>query len=134
MFSLFFTVPLLVILAMNSLLYLLTWLRINSEVRKIKCNMGQDPPSRKAARRAAKFMSLFVAAFFIQWWSTGLYGAWELFEKAPDVLLHTCTIFPNIGGALNLGVYVMINKKRHLKGKEHTTQSTFRDTETREKM
>ena len=86
--------------------------------------MGQDPPSRKAARRAAKLMSLFVAAFFVQWWSTGLYGAWELFERAPDFLLHTCTIFPNIGGALNLGVYVLINRNRHVKGRRSTARAS----------
>ena len=95
--------------------------------------MGQDPPSRKAGRRAAKFMSLFVAAFFVQWWSTGLYGAWGLFVKAPDVLLHTCTIFPNIGGALNLGVYVLINKKRHAKGKDQTSTVTCRDIGSNDK-
>ena len=97
---------------MCTVLYLLTWRKISSEVRKIRANFGgQDPPSRHIARRAATSMSMLVAAFLIQWWSTGVWGALELFSKAPESLLHFCVTFANIGGALNLGVYVLINRK-----------------------
>ena len=120
-FSLFYTVPLLVILAMNTILYLLTWFKISSEIRNISSNLGQDPPSRIAARQAAKSMSLLVAAFLIQWWSPGLYGALELFGRGPDVLLHTCGIFGNTGGALNLGVYALINRKRLTKNRNSSS-------------
>ena len=111
-FSIFYTVPLLAILVINTVLYLLTWLKISSEIRKIRVNLGQDPPCRHTARRAAASMSMFVAAFLIQWWPTGVWGALELFGKAPEELLHFCVTFSNIGGALNLGVYLLINRKR----------------------
>ena len=111
-FSMFYTIPLLVILIMNAVLYLLSWLKISSEVRQIRANLGQDPPSRMTARRAATSMSMLVAAFLIQWWPTGLWGAWELFGKAHETLMHFCVTFANLGGVLNLGVYLIINRKR----------------------
>ena len=99
-------------LTVNTILYLLTWFKINAEIRNIHSNLGQDPPSRKVARHAAESMSLLVAAFLMQWWSPGLYGGLELFGRGPDALLHTCGIFGNSGGALNLGVYALIHRKR----------------------
>ena len=119
--------PLLVILTANTILYLLTWFRIKSEIRKIGSTLGQDPPSRKAARHAAKSMSLLVAAFLIQWWSPGLYGGLELFGRGPGALLHTCGIFGNCGGALNLGVYALINRKRLANSHHNNTQNVSRE-------
>ena len=119
----FFTIPLLTIIAMNSVLYLLTWMKIRSEVRLIRKNMGQDPPNRKTARRAAKSMSLFVAAFFIQWWAAGLYGAWGLFGDIPNIVLHTSTTFTNIGGILNLGVFILVTRNRSHRDKARAFSS-----------
>ena len=110
-FILFFTIPLLAILLMNSILYALTWLKIRSEIRTIRSTLGQYPNNRRTSSRVAKSMSLFVVVFFIQWWAAGLYGAWGLFGDPPELVTHASVTFTNIGGALNLGVYI-VNRRR----------------------
>lgn len=105
-------------------------MKIRSEVRLIRNNMGQDPPNRKTARRAAKSMSLFVAAFFIQWWAAGLYGAWGLFGDIPNIVLHTSTTFTNIGGILNLGVFILVTRNRSNRDKARAFGSKSFSTQT----
>lgn len=111
--NLFFTtVPLLLILSMNVVLYLLTWYRIRKEEPRFKDLSGQSSNVVRSSHRAAKNMSLFVAAYFIQWWATALYGVWQLLEDVPLVLFQFVTTFSNIGGILNGIVYVVIRKRK----------------------
>ena len=115
-FVIIYTVPLVLIVVMNVTLYTLTWLKMSSEVRALKKRLGQNPPSRKAALSAAKKMSMFVAAFFVQWCFAAAYGVWELFTKdVPVIMLHLGTKFPNIGGILNLCIFVIVNRRRQKK-------------------
>ena len=121
LFIFFFTVPLLCIFAMNTVLYVLTWLKIRSEVNHIRVNLihsGYHPRNRKTARRVAKSMSVFVAAFFIQWWAAGLYGAYGLFGEIPKIVTHAAVIFSNLGGVLNLCVYILV-KRQNMSGLKH---------------
>ena len=114
MFIFFFTIPLLFIFAINSVLYTLTWLKIRSEINAIRRNfshLGYHQRDRKTSRRVAKSMSMFVAAFFIQWWAAGLYGAYGLLGDIPNVLTHASVIFSNLGGVLNLCIYVLVKRK-----------------------
>ena len=99
---------------MNTTLYLLTWWKIRSEVRIIRRNFGQDMrnSNKVSAIRAAKNMSLFVAAFFIQWFTAALFGAWSLFGVVPVAMFHINTTLTNLGGLLNLGVFFIVNRKR----------------------
>ena len=117
--------PLLIIFVLNSLLYLLSWWKIRSEVTFIRKNLGQDRRSHdKTSIAAAKNMSLFVAAFFIQWFIAGLFGVWSLVGNTPSVIFHINTILTNLGGVLNLGVFFMVNKRRY----NRQSTRTFRDT------
>ena len=97
---------------MNSVLYALTWLKIRSEIKVIRYSLDHYPRNRRTSSRVAKSMSLFVAAFFIQWWAAGLYGAWGLFGEPHEVVTHASVIFSNIGGALNLCVFIMNSRRR----------------------
>ncbi|XP_057308891.1 uncharacterized protein LOC130647151 [Hydractinia symbiolongicarpus] len=116
--NLFFTtVPLLLILTVNIIMYILTWYRIQKEEPKFKDVSGKDAHVVRASHRAAKTMSLFVAAFFIQWWAMALYGVWQLVADVPQALFQFVTTFSNIGGILNGIVYVIIRRK---KGENHS--------------
>ena len=107
----FTTVPLLLIFVINVVLYLLTWIRIHRDTMRIRETLGTKAASIQASHRAAKCMSLFVAAFFIQWWVVAVYGVWALFGTIPQVFFIILIFFSNIGGILNLGVYVIIRRK-----------------------
>ena len=93
------------------MLYILTWTKIRRETRLLNQNLGQNLQSRKATIKAARSMSLFVVAFFLQWWSAGVYGAWGLFGTVPVAFFHVVTTFNNIGGLMNLMVYFIVHRK-----------------------
>ena len=111
----FTTVPLLIIIVMNSVMYVLTWKRIKEQTRNIRQSMKQRKTSEKvtsSSQRAARIMSMFVLAFFIQWWSLALFGVWALVDAdVPQVIHHFVTTFTNIGGCLNLGIYLIMRYK-----------------------
>ena len=109
-----FTAPLLIIFVMNTTLYLLTWWKIRSEIRIIRKNFGQDmrKNDKVSSIKAAKNMSLFVAAFFVQLFTAALFGAWSLLGEVPVAIFHVNTTLTNLGGLLNLRVFFIINKKR----------------------
>ena len=108
----FTTIPLLIILSTNIVFYALTWTKLRRETKRLADNLGQNTSSRNAAIKAAQSMSLFVVAFFVQWSSGGVFAAWALFDTVPIVLFHLITIFNNIGGVLNLIVYVIVRRKK----------------------
>lgn len=113
----FTTVPLLIILVMNIVLYVLTWKRIHDQTEVVKQSYGKMSASMSASHRAAQAMSLFVVAFFIQWWAMAFYGIWQLVnENVPQPVHHFVTTFSNIGGCLNLGVYFLIRRRQLQKG------------------
>ena len=57
---------------------------------------------------------MFVAAFFVKWCFVGAYWVWEIFTRdVPLFMLHLATKFPNIGGILNLCVFIIVNRKIH---------------------
>ncbi|XP_057309262.1 uncharacterized protein LOC130647427 [Hydractinia symbiolongicarpus] len=108
---LYTTVPLIIILLMNIILYVLTWYRIRKEEPRFKDLSGQNSNAVRSSHRAAKNMSLFVAAFFMQWWATVVYGVWQIFTDVPQELIQCVTTFSNIGGILNGIVYVIIRRR-----------------------
>lgn len=119
----FTTVPLLIILVLNTVLYILTWKRIREQTETVKQNFGTMSASMRASHRAAKAMSLFVVAFFIQWWAMAFYGFWQLIdENVPQPIHHLVTTFSNIGGCLNLGVYIILRRRQLQKGEIISTE------------
>ena len=72
---------------------------------------------------------MFIAAFFVQWLAMALFGIWGLVtEDIPQAVYHFVTTFSNIGGVLNLGVYIIIRRKQWAKGeKESVHEKASRD-------
>ena len=127
---LFTTVPLVLVLTLNIVLYVLTWSRIHSQTQEIKKTLGTMSVNMKASHRSARAMSMFVAAFFIQWWALPLYGVWGLVnDDVPQAIFHFVTIFSNIGGVLNLGVYLIIRRRKTPKRDKMSTMKRGFDSD-----
>ena len=103
--------PLVLILVINVTLYLLTWLRIKREEPRFKDISGKEAKVIRSSHRAARTMSLFVAAFLIQWWAMAVYGIVQLVTETPIELFRLVTTFSNIGGILNAIVFILIRRK-----------------------
>ncbi|XP_053400394.1 uncharacterized protein LOC123558079 [Mercenaria mercenaria] len=130
----FTTVPLILILIMNSIMYAITWKRIRQETISLNLNLQNRNISNRS-HRAAKNMSMFVVAFFIQWFPITLFGIWQLLGgDMPLALFHTVTIFSNIGGCLNLGIYIIIRRRdrrgRHEVGMDRQPDSNEMNVST----
>lgn len=119
----FTTVPLLLVLVVNVILYILSWYRIYKETRELKDSLGKSSRALKASHKAAKTMSLFVMAFFVQWWAMALYGIWQLIGDVPFLLFNFVTTFSNVGGILNGIVFVIIMRRKREKEEGHTKSS-----------
>lgn len=118
MANLFFTtVPLVLIVVLNSILYILTWIRIHKETKRL--HLGDSSQLLAANFTAARNMSLFVVAFFIQWWAMSMFGVWAYInpDSVPQLVFHLVTTFSNIGGILNLIVYIIIRRRLILRKK-----------------
>ncbi|XP_060587117.1 uncharacterized protein LOC132742665, partial [Ruditapes philippinarum] len=118
---LFTTVPLLIIISANIILYILTWKRIKEHVAGITESLKTSSVTDKS-RYAARNMSLFVLAFFIQWFACAVFSIWLFFDKnVPMFLIIANTTITNLGGTLNLGVCIILrhrDKECDRKGKE----------------
>ncbi|XP_045215012.2 uncharacterized protein LOC123565069 [Mercenaria mercenaria] len=135
----FTTVPLLIIIVMNSVMYVLTWKRIKEQTRNIRSSMKESRGSTKSrstlssSQRAARTMSMFVVAFFIQWWSLALFGVWALVDDdVPQVIFHFVTTFTNIGGCLNLGIFLIMRYRLQQSETTSETQSESKKLELRD--
>ncbi|XP_062595482.1 uncharacterized protein LOC134256833 [Saccostrea cucullata] len=106
------TLPVLLVLIVNTVLYILTWKQIKIEGKRVKASLRNRKSSSQRSARAAKNMSLFVAAYFIQWWALPLHGVWQLVDNTPFEVLELLAIFTNMGGVLNGGVFLIIKKSR----------------------
>ncbi|XP_052796549.1 uncharacterized protein LOC128228987 [Mya arenaria] len=128
----FTTVTILLILLMNSVLYTLTWRRIQKLTRSADQSHHSMTSTRRASIRSAQSMSLFVLAFFIQWWTMALYGTWNIFtDNVPQPLFHLVTIFVNLGGTLNLIVYIILRRRRIERPSDTTKDVIKRATDSK---
>lgn len=58
-------------------------------------------------------MTLFITVFTVQWWAVAVYGIWQIVtDDVPPLVYIFVVVFTNIGGCLNLVVYLSILKKR----------------------
>ena len=109
----FNTVMVITIVLVNTILYLLTWLKVRTQTRAIKQTVGRASAGLKASQRAAKSMTLFVVAFIVQWTALAFAGAWSATGSIlPQEVIMTVVFFSNIGGVLNLIVYILIRRSR----------------------
>ena len=120
----FTTVPLLLVLTINIVLYILTWIRLRTEAKRLKYVLGKDAKTVRASHGAARTMSLFVVAFFVQWWAMAVYGIWQLAtDDVPQLLFQFVTTYSNIGGILNGIVYIIIRRRKSSATKDNKESS-----------
>ncbi|XP_052761846.1 uncharacterized protein LOC128204472 [Mya arenaria] len=109
------TIPITTIMVVNVLLYILTFIKIRIDVRAIRQHLGNMASTAGRHIRAARNMSMFVVAFFVQWSCLALSGVWIMFEddtaEIPEGLKFILGIFTNLGGVLNLIVYLAVFRK-----------------------
>lgn len=105
--------PVILVFLMNVVLYTLTWIHIYRQVAQVQKTLGGMTKNMAASHRSARAMSMIVVAFVVQWWAGALFGVWRLVDvNVPQVIVHCVTVFSNIGGVLNLGVYFLTARKR----------------------
>ncbi|KAH3812776.1 hypothetical protein DPMN_141215 [Dreissena polymorpha] len=110
---LFNTIPIIVITGVNCVVYLLTWKRIRDQAREVKQTMGIENCRLRTSSRAARNMSMFVAAFFAQWSGVAVHAVWGLVTPHIHMVLYFLIVFfANIGGLLNLIVFLIIRKSQ----------------------
>ncbi|XP_052763950.1 uncharacterized protein LOC128205928 [Mya arenaria] len=109
------TIPLTAIMGVNVLLYILTFIKIRIDIRAVRKSLGNMGSTTERHIKAGRKMSMFVVAFFIQWFSFGLIGVWFMIADdvadIPKVLKHVVGIFTNLGGVLNLIIYLAVFRK-----------------------
>ncbi|WAR27748.1 hypothetical protein MAR_013452 [Mya arenaria] len=124
----FTTGPMILIFVANVALYTATWIRIRSRSLELRRSLGAHCAAQSIPIKAAKAMSLFVGAFFIQWMVVSVYGTWAMVNNGvPDFLEHLYHILPDIGGLLNLIVLLMIRRGNLLSNKKTTPTTTETD-------
>ncbi|XP_052762214.1 uncharacterized protein LOC128204846 [Mya arenaria] len=110
----FTTIPLPIIMTLNTLLYIMTWFKIRNQANNLKKTLGPLTRTANAPYKAARNMSMFVLALFIQWSFTAVFGSWALIVKnparIPEVMHDFGLIFSNLGGIMNLVIFVKIRK------------------------
>ncbi|XP_069118062.1 uncharacterized protein [Argopecten irradians] len=116
------------ILTVNSVLYALTWYRITTEAKRLESALGGASASVKASHRAARNMFLFLTAFFVQWWALAANGIWNLFTVPPVVIFQIVTTFSNVGGVLNLLVYLIIRHRKRTLAPVETSKNNTKTT------
>lgn len=123
----FTTVPLLLVLTINIITYSLTWYKIRMESKVLRETLGRKAATVIASHQIAKTMSLFVTAFFIQWWAMAFYGIWQLItNNIPQIIFQFVTTFSNVGGILNGVVYIIIRRRKQLFSRKSTSSSRSR--------
>jgi hypothetical protein len=97
----------------NTTLYILIFKKLTTETNRLRKSIGTQTKSMTANHNAARSMSLFVLAFIIQWWAMAVNGVWAFVnpDGVPTAVFHFVTTFSNIGGILNLIVFIIIRKR-----------------------
>eukprot|EP00105_Crassostrea_gigas_P020752 XP_011439620.1 PREDICTED: uncharacterized protein LOC105336843 [Crassostrea gigas] len=107
----FSTVPMTMVLVTNVVLYVLTWWKIHTESKRIKTIHENEAQTLLASHKASKLMSLFVTAFFVQWWALGIVSVWHNFAVVPQQFITVLVMFTNLGGVLRGVVYIIIKRR-----------------------
>ncbi|XP_045210906.2 uncharacterized protein LOC123562331 [Mercenaria mercenaria] len=124
------TVPLVIIFTANTVLYVLTWGKIKLHTSRMSRSLKNANIEEKS-HCAARNMSMFVSAFFIQWWAAVVFSVWQLAEpRVPQPLMHVTTIFSNLGGCLNLGIYIII-RRRTISGRNRDMRQDTNQTNSK---
>ena len=113
------TVPQVIIILMNSILYFLTWLKIRKQQPNLKSMPGYQECVVKRAHKAAQNMTLLIVAFSVQWIASTIYGIWRALDiPVPLQLMQTAMTAANVGGVLNGIVFAILRHQKISQQKE----------------
>ena len=110
---------------MNVILYIISWVRMHKEAEELKKSLGSSSQALHASHRAAKTMSVFVMAFFVQWWAMTMYGVWQLVADVPQLVFNFVTTFSNVGGILNGIVFIIILRRKRESAEPNTLHEHY---------
>jgi len=65
--------------------------------------------------KTAQTLTLFVVAFFAQWWPISVYSIWDFIATPPIILVELSAIFCNLGGVFNFIAYTLVRRKQNSK-------------------
>ncbi|KAL4217516.1 hypothetical protein ACF0H5_023965 [Mactra antiquata] len=125
----FTTVPSVLILMINTIIYIITWKRIREQTAAIK-SVVNSSATANASRDTAQTMSMFVAVFILQWFPVGVHSVWDLITTADPVVLHLGVTLPNLGGCFNLAVCLMLRRRRAMQRKSVMKPKGQQDKDT----
>ena len=106
-------IPLMLVLPLNTLLYLTTWYNIRKVAQQIRDVIGKNAQAIRASNNSAKIMTSFVLAFLVQWWGMTVYGLVEYFGHSDVIVYMFVVTFTNLGGLFNGMVFVWARKIRN---------------------
>ena len=102
------------------------WLKIRSGTKKVAASSGNQKIAKY--NKSAKVMTIFVFAYFVQYWPVLVQGFWVLATPLlPVWLIVAMVLISNMGGLFNLTTYTVIRKRFTTTGKtddEGTTATT----------
>ena len=97
----------------NCVLYVVTLAKIYKQVYSMRTVIGSISPSMQATHKATKTMSMFVLAYIVQWNLPCIYSLWSSINgSVPQIVLQGVTITANLGGVINLFVFLVIRGKQ----------------------
>ena len=82
------TGPQAVIIVMNGVLYILTWLKVRNQQSTLKSLPGYEKRVRKRSYETAKNMIMMILAFLIQWLLPSVYGLWRALDIPTPLSLY----------------------------------------------
>ncbi|WAR27583.1 hypothetical protein MAR_013287 [Mya arenaria] len=104
------TIPITVIMAVNVLFYILTFIKIRTEVRAMKQSLGNMASTAVLPAKCPCSLWPFLSNGF----ALLLLGAWSMFvdnpADVPEFLNYIGVISTNLGGVLNFIVYLRVFK------------------------
>ncbi|XP_076116751.1 adenosine receptor A3-like [Mytilus galloprovincialis] len=101
-----------IVIVVNSVLYIATWIRIYKENKELVNTLGSTAQSIKCVHKTARNMSLFVAVFFIQWFPLAVFSITALLGHIPEVIMYMAISLTNIGGVLNGMIFIIIKRRK----------------------
>ncbi len=101
--------------------YMCVWLKIQSTSKALSSATGSttfrsqggkmvSASDQKAYNKTANILTLFVLAYFAQWWPFMLYGVWSYFGPPPVMIVQLIVIFCTMGGVFNFFAYTFVRR------------------------
>jgi len=103
------------------------YLAVFVKMKKESSKVAPQATNKAKYNKSAKIMSMFVVAYFIQYFGFVIQGVWYTITPAvPFMVTLSVAFFGNLGGLWNLLAYTVIRRKLTLESKSR--KSTFTET------